>query len=341
MKALLPAAGLACLVTAVVLLAREDGGGRGAPAASPVTATAQVVRRDLAETDEVEGTLGFDDERGVSPALRGTVTWVASEGTVVRPGRRLFEIDGRDVVLLDGTTPAYRELGPRAEGRDVRQLERNLVGLGFGALDADGTWTAATTAAVKRFQAAHGMAEDGRIDLGRIVFLPGARRVAEVESPVGSVPREAVLTTTSTRRVVGVELEPGELRLARRGARVRVELPDGRTVRGRITEVGRVARRVTPEDPVTIPLEIVLRRAPRSLDQAPVDVELERRRARGVLAVPVTALLARAGGEFALEVREAAGRRLVAVETGVYADGLVEVRGAGLREGLRVTNAEV
>ena len=70
-------------------------------------------------------------------------------------------------------------------------------------------------------------------------------------------------------------------------------------------------------------------------DQAPVDVGFERARARGALTVPITALVARLGGGYAVEVVEGGRRRLVPVEVGLTADGLVAVQGE-LGEGQRV-----
>jgi multidrug efflux pump subunit AcrA (membrane-fusion protein) len=126
---------------------------------------------------------------------------------------------------------------------------------------------------------------------------------------------------------------------------VTVEMPNGREARGRITDVGEVATRGSEEgaEP-TIEVTIALRgRAARGtgLDQAPVDVGFAVERRDGVLAVPVTALLARAGGSFAVEVVDAAGgRRIVPVEPGLYADDWVEVEGSGLRDGMRVVVAQ-
>ncbi len=76
--------------------------------------------------------------------------------------------------------------------------------------------------------------------------------------------------------------------------------------------------------------------APDRLDQAPVDVHVERNRAEEVLVVPVNALLALAEGGYAVEVDEGGTRHLVAVEVGLFAEGMVEVTGAQLAEGTAV-----
>ena len=52
--------------------------------------------------------------------------------------------------------------------------------------------------------------------------------------------------------------------------------------------------------------------------------------------MPVSALLALAGGGYAVEVEDDTGTRLVAVEPGLQADGYVEVSGDGLAAGTRV-----
>ena len=57
---------------------------------------------------------------------------------------------------------------------------------------------------------------------------------------------------------------------------------------------------------------------------------------KDVLAVPVGALLALREGGYALQLPDGG---LVAVQTGMFAEGLVEVSGAGLTEGLTVVTA--
>jgi hypothetical protein len=55
-----------------------------------------------------------------------------------------------------------------------------------------------------------------------------------------------------------------------------------------------------------------------------------------VLAVPVTALVALAGGGYGLYLVENGTRRLVGVTPGLFDDTLVEVTGPDLREGATV-----
>ncbi|HET6750828.1 MAG TPA: hypothetical protein VFL71_16395, partial [Actinomycetes bacterium] len=73
-----------------------------------------------------------------------------------------------------------------------------------------------------------------------------------------------------------------------------------------------------------------------SLDQAPVEADITTETRKGVLAVPVNALLALAEGGYAVELDQGGARRLVGVTLGLFADGLVEVKGGGLAAGDRV-----
>jgi multidrug efflux pump subunit AcrA (membrane-fusion protein) len=179
---------------------------------------------------------------------------------------------------------------------------------------------------------------------------------APADDTPGDAPATEVMTTTSTRQVVSVDLDATKQSLARVGASVEVELPDGDVAQGRISSVSRVAERSSgdggsgggppegedSESTATIPLTITLRggRGTGRLDEAPVSVRLAAEVRRDVLAVPVTALLAVAGGGYAVEVAGTdGGRRRIAVTPGLFADGYVEVEGRGLRPGMRVVNA--
>ncbi len=118
-------------------------------------------------------------------------------------------MDGRKVRLLFGDRPAWRTLGPDTKGVDVKQLKQNLVALGYGTAAVLGTgdaWTAATTEAVKRWQKDAGLDQDGIVDLGEIVFQPGAVIISSQSGHVGedARPGGAVLSATPAATVVTV-----------------------------------------------------------------------------------------------------------------------------------------
>jgi hypothetical protein len=91
----------------------------------------------------------------------------------------------------------------------------------------------------------------------------------------------------------------------------------------------------------TIPVTISLsrRHAVTGLDQAAVSVNFAQARANHVLSVPVTALLATAGGGYAVEAA-AAPHQLIPVTTGLFAAGYVQVSGRGIHPGLQVTDSQ-
>jgi multidrug efflux pump subunit AcrA (membrane-fusion protein) len=315
------------------------------------TSTATVERRDLVDRDTVQGTLGYADSYTLLAAATGTVTRLRDPGAVVRRGQSLYDIDDAAAAwLLYGSLPAWRDFSPSmSDGEDVRQLERNLRALGYDPdhdMTIDDDWTSATTAAVERFQDDHGMTEDGTLTKGEVVFRPGATRIGEVHATVGQsvAPGAQIAQLTSTSREITVDLDATRQGLVHEGDGVTVDLPNGRSTRGRIADVAKVADVPASEEAEpTIAVTIVLRgRASHGtgLDQAPVDVGFARERSKNVLAVPVTALLARSGGGFAVEVVADGTRRLLPVDVGTYAEDYVEVSGDGLREGMRVVSAE-
>jgi hypothetical protein len=89
--------------------------------------------------------------------------------------------------------------------------------------------------------------------------------------------------------------------------------------------------------PVTISLPS--RHAGRGLYQAAVSVNFARARANQVLSVPVTALLATAGGRYAVQTA-APPHQLIPVTTGLFAAGYVQISGRGINPGLQVTDTQ-
>jgi peptidoglycan hydrolase-like protein with peptidoglycan-binding domain len=339
-------------------------GGSAAATTTPEvpTGTATVARTDVVERQQVAGTLGYGDTLTVvGQAQGGLVTRVPAVGAVIRRGQAIYEVDGQPVPLWYGTRPAWRafQLG-MTDGADVRQLEANLVALGYDpdrAITVDRHYSWATAAAVKRWQKATGRAQTGAVQLGQVVFLPGPIRVATVTATVGApLPvGTAILTVTSTRPQVTVALEPALQQLVRRGDRVEVILPDGKTTRGAVRTVSRVATQSSSDSSsdssssgdsssgsgqatVAVTIRLASPRVAANLDQAPVQVAITTQAHQGVLAVPINALLARPGGGYAVQVLEGGNRRLVAVRVGLFDEtiGLVEVQGAGLAEGMKV-----
>ena len=330
-------AALAVVALVAAAALRDRSGARAEPAVSVAT----VARRDLVTRESFAGSLGYVDIGRLVDRLAGTITALPAEGAVVRRGGVLYRVDATPVVLLYGRLPAWRPLREGVSGPDVRQLERNLRALGFGRVVADGAFDAATTAAVRVWQRRRGVRATGSLPLGTVAFLPGPRRVGAVRAALGAParPGAAVLTTSSLRRVASVRLPAAQQELAALGERVMVALPTGRTVPGRIAEIGKVATAAQNEPP-SVTVQVSVGGAADALDQAPVTVAIEAERKRAAIAVPVQALLALQGGGYALEVFGEHGRRLVRVRLGTFADGYVEVAGAGVHPGVRVSSAE-
>jgi hypothetical protein len=225
-------------------------------------------------------------------------------------------------------------------------LERNLKALGYGdGLTVDTEFTYAKYQAVLEWQEDRGLPETGSVDASQVVFLRGPVRVSAAQAAVGDrvAPGRQVLTVTSTRRTVHVDLEADQQTLVREGDAVTVELPGGKELKGKVGEVGSVAETASSDSPgdeqePTVDLEISLvspKKAGR-LDQAPVSVTLTSEQAKDVLSVPVEALLALREGGFGVELVEGGTSKIVAVETGAYGQGRVEISGAGLAEGMKV-----
>jgi len=340
------AGGVAVVLALGVALAGLPGGGAKADDSErPRLGSAEVTRTTLVDQQSFDGTLGHGDAAPVVNRRAGTLTWMAPAGSTVDRGQPLYEVDGRKVPLLFGDRPAWRALGPGVSGPDVRQLEENLVALGFANahnLDVDETWTAATTDAVKRWQKAAGVDQTGVVDLGDVVFEPGAVIVASQTGHVGedARPGNDVLAATPAAPVVTVKLDAAKRDLVAAGDTVDIELPGDKRIPGTITSVGTAAASSSNgaaggggDDPQ---VEVTVRPdgSTGGLDGAPVSVDITRQKAENVLAVPVEALLALSEGGYGVELE--ADHRLVPVTTGLFADGRVEVSGPDLRPGLKV-----
>jgi hypothetical protein len=324
------------------------GGSSGVSGNESGTSLTRIERQTLSQTTQFNGTLGYAGSYTVLSVAHGTVTWLPRAGQVIRQGQVLYRVDEAPVVLLYGSVPAYRALAEGATGVDVAQLNHDLVALRYlDRSEVDSTWRRfswATTAAVERLQRHLGVDETGEVSLGDVVFLSTAARVTALRATPGAPASGPVLQASSTSRTVSVALDPNLQSQIRAGDRVTITLPDGRTTPGRVTSVGKVATIPSnsggPDSGPTVPVQVrpTDPKATGNLDQAQVEVAIIDRTVHNVLAVPVAALLARAGG-YSVEVVAGDGtRRLVPVGLGLFDDavGLVQVSGARLAVGQRV-----
>jgi hypothetical protein len=341
----------------VVVSGVFDGDGRSGRSGDTGSATslATVTRQSLSENTQVNGVLGYAGSYTVLGQAAGTVTWLPELGQVIRQGQVLYQVDGAPVVLLYGETPAYRALaegatGAAMTGKDVAELNHDLVALGYvHKSDLDSAWGQfhwATKAGVEKLQKHLGVDQSGQLPLGDVVFLPTAARVTTLLAGLGAPATGPVLRASSTARTVSVALDADLQSEVTAGNRVTITLPDGSTTPGTVTAVGKVA--TTPsnnsggaEGAPTVPVTIqpTNARATGSWDQAPVQVAITDQTVANVLAVPVFALLAQSGGEYAVEVANPDGtRHLVSVSPGLFDDaaGLVQVTGSGLSAGQHV-----
>jgi hypothetical protein len=354
-------AGAGAIATIAIILAAEpSGSSQRAKATAPAEGSTTVQYRDLILTDTESGTLGYENARTVFNGLTGTITWLPMIGQVIRPGQTLLKVNRQPVILMDGTTPAYRDLtSSDSDGSDVLQLNRDLRSLGFDprhSITVNDAWQAATSTAVEAWQASLGETETGTIALGQIVFLPAAQRITAVNAALGSTSAgaQAILQTTSNHMVVTVDLDATKQREADVGESVTVQVPSGNAIGGKVTQVSPVAQSSSTSSDgsssgagssstpsVTIPVTIQLIGFHRlsGLDQAVVSVNFQQEEKKPVLSVPVSALLATAGGNYAIQ-QATAPQRLVAVTPGLFAAGYVQISGAQAYPGLRVTDSQ-
>jgi hypothetical protein len=343
------------LAGAAVLLAVAATGGavamssanQATAAQQPSLRTATVERGTLSDQISQSGTLTYRARPDGSPytvfnRVRGTYTRLPNSGDQVDCGGVLYRVNNQPVVLLCGPTPAYRSLSEGASGPDVAELNANLVDLGYATRaqlnQSSDTFSAATAGALEKLQEKLGEEQTGSLALGRMVFLPESLRIATVSGELGASaqPGAQVLAATSDTLEVQLALDPSQQGAVKKGDRVQITLPSNTSVTGSLDRLGRVAQVAAGQNAgagaATIPVYIGLDHPEqaRGLDQAPVQVNITTRGVNDALNVPVTAIVGRSGGGFAVEVVRADGQReLVPVRLGLFdtAGGRVQVEG--------------
>ena len=316
------------------------------------TSTAPVISTDIISRQQLSGTLGYAGLYTViNQAGPGVYTSLPAPGTVLSRGQVIYRVDGRPIPLFYGDAPAWRqESAGVADGPDNYELQANLVALGLApsVLRVDNTFDWYTGLAVRNWQASLGLPQTGIVRPGDAVYMPGPIRITVVEPRAGmfAQPGQQVLEATSTQHTVLVQLNVALEPMIKAGDAVSVALPDGKTTAaGTVTSISTVALASSGENQngpapaatVTVTITLTDPTAAGALDLAPVSVGIVNDVHKGVLAVPVVALLAQPDGKYAVAVVEGGRRRTVIVTTGLFDDrGLVEVTSSALHEGMLV-----
>ncbi|MEU5613442.1 peptidoglycan-binding domain-containing protein [Streptomyces sparsogenes] len=363
----------AVAVVGALGLGGGDGSDSGGPGSGRGDRTVRVTRGTLVDETAVDGTLDHGPEVPFEARAEGTITWLPQPEKTITRGGTLLRVDEKPVVLMYGNLPMYRELAVGRDpdrplrGLDVKQFESNLAMLGYSGFTVDDTYSQLTADAVKRWQKDLGRPRTGKVGIGDIAYASGPVRIARTSVRVGAQATGTVLSYTSTARSVTVEAPAGEIGWAERGNRVTVELPGGHTVKGRVAEIGQNASPAQGAEggdgggdaggggggegdaaknaKVPVLIRISDQEALGRLNSTPVTVRYVGRKRENVLTVPVAALVALAEGGHGLELADGdgaggagdeKGSRFVAVRTGLFANGEVEVSGPAVREGMKV-----
>ncbi len=293
------------------------------------------------------GTLGGGTAGGTGGAGGGSsnqaastptemVTSVTTSGSVVHSGDILYSVDGRPVVALTGTAPAWRDLDSTVDaGPDVMQLETALVALGYddgGDLTVDDEWDSHTSAAIEAWQTGLGLEVTGKLPLGYIVFVPTDTIVTAVSAVVGQeladgdavlklgTPSQQVVATVPTE--LQAVITPG-LEVNASGVSATVtRLSSSTGADGTVS----VVAYITPHDEIE------------AVDGTSVSARFTVTDAANVLLVPVDAITSRTDGSYAVLAVDDTGKTGTWLPIDVHgvANGKVAATGDGLHDGLTV-----
>nr|WP_262928348.1 hypothetical protein [Streptomyces sp. CBMA29] len=283
------------------------------------------------------GALGYDI--GAQPSVGTWVTQhaVAQDGGTGAAGAA-GGAGGASSGASDGTGTATGRPGASAGGSAPTTPAAVQVKRGDKVLTSD------LIAAVKRWQTAAGLPSTGVLGVGDLAVLPGAVRVDGVQAQLADPADGTLMTVTSTAKSVSVAVAPDDAGSMKRGDSVTVALPDSSTAEGTIASISTSVQLSEGgagdggvggpgQTELTVSITVGDTAAVRRLNSAPVDVRFTSETRKGVLAVPVGALLALSEGGYAVQLP---GGRLVPVRTGMFSKGMVEISGSGISEGTKV-----
>ncbi|MCU1482663.1 MAG: peptidoglycan-binding protein [Subtercola sp.] len=156
----------------------------------------------------------------------GVVTTVdAQPGQLISSGDRLYSVNLRPVVAVQGAVPAYRAISAGDTGDDVAQLQTMLAARGFYSGAADGRVGKSTVAAIIQWQRSMGIGVTGTGDTGTGATGTGASGEVAFGDVVfvPELPARLVLTPDVVHR--GETLSGGEAAVSWLGAAPVFTLP--------------------------------------------------------------------------------------------------------------------
>ncbi|MDR6868019.1 peptidoglycan hydrolase-like protein with peptidoglycan-binding domain [Microbacterium resistens] len=310
-----------------------------APDPTPPTTT-PVVSAPLASSIRTPGTIGFADPRDLAASLGGVLTALPAPGTVVGQGQELYRAGDAPVILLRGALPAWRDFASGMEdGPDVQQLEQSLADLGFFDGTIDRQFTDRTEEAIRAWQKANGLDRDGVIPRGRVVFSPADVRVGDPKASIGAdvAPGTPLYAASSATPIISAQIPSAQRADVAVGDAAQITLPGGGQSTGTVTAVGSPQEKqdaagkkqlmipltITPDDPAAVA----------ALAPLTAQLTFTRTTQEKVLQVPVAALLAVGPEKYAVEVVRDGKTVEVAIETGRFSSGMVEITGGDLKAG--------
>jgi len=228
---------LAWAVTALVLVAATWWAASTilqpavAAPAEPPPPVYTVAQGEIGVEVDAQGQVVFSTDRTAIAGRSGVVTDIAlTPGAPIAAGDRLLTIDLTPVIVAAGQTPVFRDMSLEMKGPDIAQLRRFL---GF---DGGDYFDWPTFEAVRAWQRNLGVAADGVVHRGDLLFLPvlPARGYVDPAIAVGDIvdPGGELVAVVGEADIL-VNTDPGG-RL-RAGMTAHVTLPDGSVVSGILT----------------------------------------------------------------------------------------------------------
>jgi hypothetical protein len=322
----LAAASLAWLIGVMVTVTSPDDAARqrASPTLPPAIATlSSQVLQQVAWNECTRSEERVDVTAPAVPSgFRQVVTSVARSGTEASTGTVLARIAGEPLIAVITDAVLYRDLRLGDHGPDVVGLERSLAAAGLIAT-SDTTIDAATLAAWARLDPADAA---GRIRVASVVAVPSRASVAGVQVRVGDSarPGSKLLEMVSDGQDFECQIAGSDAELTTKNVKFEVG--------GKSTPIGSLTTRNGNDDAGAMAIV----RPSRSVSGSRGRLGVGFTDARPVLAAPLSAVKVAADGSASVVVVSGESVRQVSVTLGATAQGLVEVRGEGLKAGDQV-----